>query len=382
MGRNFVGVFRGSSAARFVRGEHVRVLTGTPIGPVQLTYRTRYSDEGFQDEVPREMWVEARGEAQCALDEAIDAYQGAASAFVPVFSVSANAPASDLDVVLGYDATPGAEHEFFQRLLPDITDIRHGRDVNAAGTAELFQALERHANDDRERLVRACVQYREALEHWKPGRETFAVAHLWMAVEALTKVALRKALQDAGCPGGDELASLWNVDKSGLDGEVRLRLIFHGDRKCKKTTSDASNGFEHSYMPLNEVHRLASNVQERSADHVRRAIIELVGVPEDQRRVLLGAPFNSVNGSWPLIRYVRGKFMGPEDRLAPTGEAYPRLIWKGALDAYRRTPDGEEVSFSDQIESRSGDGVEFVPEVFEVWGPKNDATTSGHDFDP
>lgn len=371
MVRNFVGVFRGSSAARFAPQGRVEIITSTPVGSVQLAYGTRYSDEGFEDPIPREMWVDARGEAECTLDDAIHAYRMAANMFVPVFSVSANAPASDVDVALGYDATPAIqEHEFFQKHLPDMRDVQHGRDVDAAATTELFQELDRHP--DRERLFRACAQYREALEHWKPGRETFAVAHLWMAVEAMTKVAARKAIQDAGCGDEDGLATLWNIDKPRLDGEVRRRLIFHEDGQCGKKTRKASDGFEHGYLTLQEVYDLASEVQERAAEHVRRAIIELIEMPEGQTQVLLGSPYDKVRASWPLMKYMRGRFIGPVDRLAAPGESYPVLDWQRSLTAYRRTADGEEASFSERVQSRSGDGVEFAPDVFEVWGPEND----------
>jgi hypothetical protein len=87
---------------------------------------------------------------------------------------------------------------------------RHGRNVDIPATVALLDRLAGHP--EFERLSRAIEQYRQAMNYWRTGKETFAISHLWMAVEALTKTALRRALTDFAC--ADEIALM---SKLGLD---------------------------------------------------------------------------------------------------------------------------------------------------------------------
>ena len=119
--RRFVVVLRAESAARFRRGDPpLQITSASKVGPVQLTFRTRYVDEGLEDPVPREMWIDARGEAACSLDAAMREYVRVANLLGPVISFAANAPVGHMDIHLAFDATPELErHEFFENFLPD-----------------------------------------------------------------------------------------------------------------------------------------------------------------------------------------------------------------------------------------------------------------------
>lgn len=377
--RRFVVVLRAESAARFRTQDGPLVISAeTKAGQVQLTFRTRYSDEGLEDPVPREMWIEARGEASCSLDDAMREYIRVANLFGPLISVTANAPVGHMTIHLAYDATPDVErHEFFENFLPDERGRpTSGRAVAPGAVHAVLSCLD--TSTDRDRFLRSIEQYRQATQYWRPGWETFAVIHLWMAVEAITKVALRRAIESEDVRDEDELIAKWGLaDKRALDGEVRRRLVFHGDAPCQADTRKASDGFEHGFLPFDTVNRLAVRVRDRAAQHVRHAILELLGVPADVRATLTSSKFDAVRASWPITLYVRGEFVGPAEQLAATDQEYPMLRIDVRLTAHKTNLDGSAtISFNNSYTPICGDGVLFVPKSYEVWAPERDVVPS------
>lgn len=274
--RQYVVVTRALSGARIREGEQLQVPAESALGAVIITYRTRYADEGFESLIPRELWAEVRGEADCSLEEAINAYWSIANDLIPSLAVATNAPIDDLDVHLAFDATPGEEeHPFFENFLPDETGRpRHGRSASLAETVEFLRALV--TSDEQQRLFRACAFYREALRYLRPGQEALFVVFLWMAVEALTKVALRRARGEENCSQNDLLVR-WQLAKAGaneevlkkakryLDGEARRRLIFHSDGECQRLTVQASNAIEHGFGDFDKIRALAVEAKEHGA---------------------------------------------------------------------------------------------------------------------
>jgi hypothetical protein len=77
------------------------------------------------------------------------------------------------------------------------------------------------------------------------------VSHLYVAVEALTDAALRKARADRGFTTSKELARSLGTNTDDPDhhrmrqdflGRVRKQMIFHGDTDTYRTAKDASDG--------------------------------------------------------------------------------------------------------------------------------------------
>lgn len=383
--RQYVVVTRALSGVRIRESEQLQVQAQSAAGPVVITYRTRHADEGFESPIPRELWAEIRGEADCSLEEAINAYWSIANRFVPSLAVATNAPIDDLDVHIAFDATAGEdEHPFFENFQPDEAGRpRHGRSASLPETVEFLDSLA--ASDEQPRLARACALYREALGYLLPGQEVLFIVFLWMAVEALTKVALRRACAAESC-SEDELVVRWGLAaagadeealkkaKRGLDGEARRRLIFHGDDECQKFTVQASNGFEHGFKAFDKIRALAVEAKEQgAAEHVRRAVFELLQLPAATTTTLTSGRYKKPRANWLITKYVRGSFIGPADKLAAPGQEYPLLRWEGRVSAFRRKDDGtHELSFTENVTVACGDGVQFRPEAFEVWGPEND----------
>jgi hypothetical protein len=207
----YVIALKGSSAARFKPGETRQGAIATKLGHCQMTLQTLYSNEGFEDPIPRDLWVELRGQFSCTLDDAINECWNAANSLTPLLALSANSPVGDLDVLLGFDATPTIDqHQFFENFLPDgVGPPGHGRSLDAEATAKLIDCIQSHS--ERDRLQRAIEQYRRSLNYWRDGQQTFAIMHLWIAVEAVTKIALRLAQQVERCASEEDLAVKWSV---------------------------------------------------------------------------------------------------------------------------------------------------------------------------
>lgn len=383
--RRYVVVARSASGVRIAEDLTVQIPTATDVGQVMVRLRTRFTDEGFEAKVPRELWAEVVGDVDVPLDEAVNVFWNVANGFTPALATITNAPVDDLVVELAFDATDGeVEHEFFQNFIPSESGPpHHGRNLPAPEADVVLGAVERSPN--KPRLMRALAFYAEALRNLKPGQESRFVLYLWMAVEALTKVALRTACDAEGCDE-NELVFRWGLAARGadaedfakakrrLDGEARRRLIFHGDAACMRSTVDASDGFEHGFQDLDEVRRLAVAARDAgAAQHVRRAIFELASVDQLTIDTLTAPKYARPRAVWPFTKYFRGTLLGAPTALAAPEEHYPRIGWAPRLKAFRRADGGVyTVEFDENQTVRVGEGVGLRPEKFEVWGPEND----------
>src|SRR5207249_11586218 len=138
-----------------------------------------------------------------------------------------------------------------------------------------------------------------------PGREITCLAHLYMGVEALTKAVLREHLRRTG-GSEDQLLVDWQVERKRLDSEIRRRLIFQGDEHCFSKARAVSDGFEHGFPDFSEMRKPAYDVIVKTAEYLRRAIIELVGVEPAWVELALGPKYNTPRGPLNLVHYMRG----------------------------------------------------------------------------
>jgi hypothetical protein len=375
----YVVVLGAESDARFRDVPIPFQATGipTPFGPVDLIFRTRYADEGFSAGVPRETWIDARGttEQTPALAEVVGAYTNAAAGLLPMIALATNAWVGDVQPKLAYDATPGkAEREFFESFVREergtLPPIR--RMVDAVATTSLLQAIAQH--EARNRLTRAGVQYALALGHWRPGNEIMAVAHLFIGMEALTPIALKRELDTRNC-SRDELAELWGIHEevpalraTKLAAEVRRRILFRGDGDTASKARKASDGLEHSFMDFAGVRELAENVVKDTARYLREAILEFSGVDQATRDTLTSPPFDIPLRSH-YARYVWGTLVGAGDELAAQNQEYPVLHWGAGLKSFEveEGTDRHLIGLNQTMTFRAAPGIQFRMSRFEMW---------------
>ena len=407
---SYVVVLRAPSAARFEVEDNLsinRVPCAT--GTVDLIFRTRYVNEGFSAPVPRELWVDARGKAS-SLKDALVSFANASYTLSPIITVSANAFVEDLEVELGYDDTAGlSEREYFQQFVPEERGLpRLGRRINAPATAALLLAFAVHPES--ERMHRAASQYRLALAHWHLGRETLALAHLYMGMEALSKVLVRTECRARGIteaelaeflgirPRVDEDELLTELKRNSdsfssevmneinarvnagkfkvayaVESHLRRSVLFKGDENCYKKARAASDGFEHGFKPFSEVRTLATEVRDRAAQYLRSALIELSGINEDQKQLLLTTPYDIPIGYGRLVKYLWGHLLGTNTDLAEKSQQYPFLRWQSSIESFSRRDSGEyELVPNETVTGSFGENISFRASNLEIWGQRTD----------
>jgi hypothetical protein len=371
---DYVVVLGAISDARFDEGEALSILNfPTPLGIAAFRFLTRFEDRGFEAKVPQDLWIEVRGTASSTLDEAIQVYTDTAIAILPLIAVAANAWIDHPDIKLAFDNTRGRqEREFFQSFTTPLglDDIHFGRPVDPDATIALIYAVANH--HESERLRRAANQYHLALAHWLKGQELLAIGYLWIAVEALTKVALRRECRRAGVERED-LAKAWSVDIKELDGEVRRRTIFRGDADVAGKARAASDGFEHGYANFGPIRELASETRDVTATYVREAIFEFADFGEPWRSRLLADRYRQPLKQW-IARYRRGKLIGDADELAAPDEAYPLLRRTQRLKGLTLLPDGSyRFQMEENFEGLFNNGVRFHGTSLQVRGVREES---------
>jgi len=377
MPNRYVVVLRSPSAARFLRDSRLPVNFNAGGTLIDLNFRTRYVDEGFEATVPRDLWVDAVGEAD-SLDEAINRFWGAANSLIPIVALCANAAIDPLTVEIAYDRTAEKqEHEFFQSFHAESLEFPHpGRRIDNDATAAVIQCLGTHG--EQARLYRAISQYHLALAHWKLGDEILAVGHLFMGIEALTEATLREILRLDG-KSESELATSWNVDlpaprgqarlHGSLLAEVRRRILFQGDVETHRHAKASSDGFEHGFAEYAEIRAHAVAAREKTARYLRDAILNLIDIDPGQRTLLLQTPFTLPMALAGFTRYLRGTLTGEADKLASNGEPHPFMRWTGRMTGYRLVNENEcSIDADGTMTARIGEGRQFQPVSHEVWG--------------
>jgi hypothetical protein len=283
--------------------------------------------------------------------------------------VANNGYVGDIYPKIAYAATPSsARRQFFQSFNREEkgTVPRPGRWVEAEATINFIAAVLQHPRSDR--LFRAMGQYALALRHWRFGHETLAVAHLFIASENLTKIALDAELEAKGLDRSG-LAEAWEVDDRALDAEVRRQLIFRGDDDTYAAAKNASDGFEHGFLDFDRVRLLSRDVRNATARYIRHTIVEHSGVDAVHRDTLMRPPRDTPLRSF-LTRYLWGEFVGEAEDLAMPEFEYPHFEWTSRLAAFGRS--GREITITPEETptARFNEAVQFRPTRMEVWGPE------------
>lgn len=361
---------RGPSAVVFWQNENLTMdLKESPLGPLTVTYATRWLKKDDEVVVPGQLWVEIKGTGN-SLEDVLTAYANAALIPIPLLALATNSAAEDLEIELGFETTPDVvEREYFQSYIPPESGIVHlGRHINIASTVDLMNAV--NNNLYKERLMRAANQYLLALSSWKLGKESMSLAHLWMALEALTKAVIRSECAKSDCKTESDLAELLGVELKQLDATIRKKFILKNDEECYKKAKDASDGLEHGFLGYDTIRDYAKDVRHRMAGHIRTTIIELSGASEQVIAKLMADPFDKPMGRWPIAKYLRGQLLGESENLALKGNAYPFMRWNPIIKSCEPSKDGKlNFQFTENMTAELGDGISFRPQSLEAWQP-------------
>jgi hypothetical protein len=370
---HFVVVLYADAAARFDPDDYL-ALPDVPSaeGAANLLFRTDYVDEELASPVPRSMWAEIYGPAS-SVDAALDALGQVGFSFGPMIALAANAHVGNFEPHIAFDATPGhKEREFFQSFVPAARGLPWaGRRVWVEGTGRLIQAFS--ASPHRARLDRATGQYAIALSYWRPNVETLALAHLYMGMEALTPVVVRREAQSQRVSEETMAQQLGFDDGFQLGAHIRKTVLFAGEDDLYRTARRASDAFEHGFEDFDVIRRNAAAARDRTAYLLRRAIIEASDLDPSTVGRLLEPPYDSPKEWFGYKRYVRGTLLADQDELAAPDKQYPMLVIRQTIKKFERKPDGRyELELDTNLQALLAEGVRLQPGSIEMWGPKPD----------
>lgn len=366
--RRYVSALRAPSAARLYPDETIELNIEEEFGQSSITIRTRY-EKTADTIVHRELWLEVVGPGT-TLDETMRRHSEMAATLVSVITLATNAVAQDLQLELTFDATASdQEHEIFQNCIEDETGLpRVSRHIDSARFLELFRGLT--GSSCRDRLFRATSQYKLAIQHLQPGQEILALAHLYMAMEVLTRVARDDVIQQHG--SREEVLKSWNIELKMFDSEVRRRVLFQGDNDAYRDSKSASDGFEHGHMDFSKVHNHAVRHARPVAGYVRQAILRYCNLPTDVTTAILGKPYDEPLPSTPMAKYLRATLVGEASALAPADLQYPMFKVQTAIGASTYENDRVEITPTIQVTNLVGDSILVRDVSFEFWGPETD----------
>lgn len=368
--KEFTVVMRGPSAAVFWPEEGLQVqLALPPFGPITTIFKNRWIKKGEELSVPGNMWLEIRGQGE-SLDSSLESFANAAVGVLPLIALATNAAVGELSIELGFDSTDGIkEREYFQSYVALESDAVHpARRINTEAVLALMAAVEKHV--DRDRLMRATNQYMLALDSWKIGSASISTAHLWMGVEALTKVVIRSQLASRLISKDAELAEQLGIELKQLDSFVRKSFIMQSDEECYKKGKEVSDGLEHGFLGYIEMRAHSIDVRHRLAKYLRETILSLVDLENHVCKLMMSDPYDKPLGHMPLVKYFRGVLIGESENLAQEGSSYPFIRWSPSLQSTKPSESGEVLyTFTDSFTPELGKGISFKPTRIEVFKP-------------
>lgn len=342
------------------------------VGLVDLVFSTnRLAAKGFSHPIRVGLWIDVRGPSP-SMSAAVETFGNVARGMTAILSVAANAAIEDPTADMAYEWTAGTkQREYWSRNAPDYEfPSGFGRAIIPDLPAALIRAYAEHPEQDR--FHRAIVQYHHAVQDWVPGSEIASLAHIWIGMEALTKIVRSQLMNDLGL-SLDELltrySDLLSAERgetvilrnlNDLDGEIRRRHLFQGDDRTYKLAKQASDGYEHSFNPLWKVRDQAVQALEPAAEYLRRGIFDYSGIDAPVKDAMLNEYF-SLPLDATLTLSLTGELDGTPDALDAMDD-YPDIQWGG--EPLQRGVDEEgdaQTGFRHRIAANLPADVTFKP---------------------
>jgi hypothetical protein len=310
------------------------------VGRINLEFQThRVQFEGFDNPARVGLWIDVTGEAP-SLSDAIATYGNVARGMTAILSVAANTAIEDPTADVAFETTVTADRrEYWARNGPGYEiPPGIGRWIRPMLVQTLVEAFATCPDDKRDRFMRSIIQYHHAIQNWAPGSEIAALSHVWVGVEAITKLIRDRRMAELGLTvhqlrqhyaavlSQEQGRTVTLTGLNDLDGELRKRYIFQGDEATYNFARDASEAYEHSFSPLWEVRDQALQALEKAAGYLRQAILEYAGIHPDAKTDMLNAYYQMPYDS-SLRLTIEGELRGtPEDLNAIEG--YPDIEWE------------------------------------------------------
>ncbi|MGZ6565521.1 MAG: hypothetical protein ACXVH1_39385 [Solirubrobacteraceae bacterium] len=162
------------------------------------------------------------------------------------------------------------------------------------------------------------------MSNWFPERLLMAGEFLYVAAETLSRFLLETRAAKRGITPTNLARLERAANKDALRATYLRDVIFAGDSGALEAMHAASNGFEHGYMAIQDVHGLMEPVLERSMTLVRRALIEAADAGAAAEQILLGDDFDEPRALVPPLHVITGQ-LARKDPTQPAPADLPRL---------------------------------------------------------
>lgn len=376
----------------------------SPHGDYELTLLQRTEQlPHIKTPIPREPWIEVNGPAP-SLEAALHIAVASASDYVRQLAFGANAWHGLVDVHLAYDTTKGSTtRQFFQNWIIDERGLpRVAREVDPDLMYRLLLAIASMPQEDKSRLVRAIVQYTDALQHWKPGSELYALSHLYIGVEAVTPLVIRREIARRGLtkrkqleevlngPPSDSIAlriATYLYRKAGgyvpsrLEPWTRRDVIFKGDKNTYRAAQRASNQLEHGLAQHADIHALAAKSIEKTAEYLRETLLGLLQLDDADREQLTKGSYATPLSTGGFERQLLGTINSKDEQLAMADQLHPYVRWEFNLLDYGRNQAGaSEMRLNQKINPVLGPNAVLTIDRIRFAGP-TPASPTNVEFD-
>lgn len=280
-------ILRATSYVRFKADDELVVPFDGEHGHGTVTFRSLYRNYGLEHPLPDHLIAVVEGEHTDLKVAAIEA-SNQTNRIVPILAFIGNGRIYEALYHFAYDASEGVtKRRYVQFVEPNIESAKACNRINSKLGTAVINALA--GSPHRSALYVTMTQYALALREWSPGYEIAAVAHLFMAMEALKGGILERELTKRGLTRA-ELAAQWGVKTSQLENEARLRLIFKGDTSTHSDAKDASNAYEHGDNNFGPIYQKSYRCRDASLKYLREAIIDLLNLDGPTSAALSSPP--------------------------------------------------------------------------------------------
>lgn len=370
----YLVVLKADANARFRRPEQSMTFRAVVDGvPHSVTFYSRFTDEGLDAAVPRELLAECRTEAE-SIDAAIASLGTAAAGLANLTAFVTNAAVGPMSLHVAVDASPGlSARQFAQEFGQfDSGPVQQGRAIpvdEVGAVARLIGAAE-HLEAG---WTTATQHYALALTRWRLGSEPFALTHLYTAAEGLEKTIRLQEADRQGVPP-DELHTRlpMGTRREHVGAYYRRHVVFQGDSAFMDAVRKVSDNLEHGSANVMEAQAEAVELAPRLFRLVRECMLSLIQTPQAVRDHLLGEKYGSPLDP-TLRKVVIGEMIDLPGQMGPPGFAYPYLTWDSGLSSLAFDDAGElQASLAENFRVHTAEGGGFTLRGLRMYGRRAD----------
>jgi hypothetical protein len=204
-------------------------------------------------------------------------------------------------------------------------------------------------------------QYTDALQHWKPGSELYALSHLYMAVEAICPLVIQREVVRRGLKSREQLELALNGPPpdslklriatyvyrlfggyvpSRLEPWARREVIFRGDRDTYRVAQRASNQLEHGQMHHANIPASAMQAVAKTAQYLRETIFDLLPLSDSDRERLKTGKYAAPLSMAGYERQLLANIKSTNANIAADDQLYPYVRWEFSLLDYVNKGEG------------------------------------------